>query len=109
MMYNKQINATETAKVYTLSVVDDGEITGKPGTILAASREIVLDEHVSSYHDMIQGHGALVSKIRDLPSDWDSSPYRVREGAMFQQCVCASAPTNTVKREEAIWIWERTL
>lgn len=96
-------------KVYTLSVVDEnGEVTGKHGAILVASREITLDEDVSSYHDMIQGHGALVEKIYDLPKDWDHTPYRAKEGRVFQKCVCADIPANSIMKEDAIWIWERT-
>lgn len=96
-------------RIYTLSVVDkDGKVTGQPGRILVASREITLDENVSSYRDMMQGHAALVSKISDLPPDWDHIPYRVREGSTFQKCVCATEPSNIVTREDAIWIWERT-
>jgi hypothetical protein len=95
-------------KVYTLSVIDeDGEITGKPGTVLAASREITLDEETTLAKDMIQGHGALVEKVYDLPKDWDHTPYKILGYGVFQKCVCTSEPVNSVKKEEAIWIWEK--
>ena len=96
-------------KIFTLAVIDrEGDISGVRNGVLVPSKELILDETISSCHDMeLDGPVAVVENVLDLPKSWGYAPYKVKE-KVFQKSICTMTPSNSVKTYNAIFVWERT-